>query len=200
MAAIEDSLKTKTGGLFEGYSGETGVFDEAMDREGGLRERLSRICPTVTSLTAAGIEAPSRNGRRIIQRTAHHLQCPRRSAGHGAPWQAGPDAAGHRADEWRLLEAGLMQRATLINHPGRLLRPAGLIQRACFPRRWFSPSRISASLPRHAPARRHVSAFLRGRSGALAGRALVGDFRPHADSHRRRLRAGQPAGDVARSA
>ena len=115
MAVIEDSLKTKTGGVFEGYSGETGVFDEAVDGHGGLREAYRAFANAVPNLGAAELKRRHETARRIIQeqRITYNV--------HGdplrmeRPWQLDPLPLLLGAAEWRQLETALIQRATLLN-------------------------------------------------------------------------------------
>ena len=97
---------------------------------------------------------------------------------------------------------GLIQRATLLNKILADCYGAQELIRS----RWLSPALVFAQPDFLRPCHgirvpeRHVPAFLRRRSGAFAGRTLVGGFRPHADSHRRGLRAGEPPGHVAHPA
>jgi uncharacterized circularly permuted ATP-grasp superfamily protein len=115
------------------------------------------------------------------------------------PWQLDPIPFIIAPDEWRALEAGLIQRATLLNKILADCYGAQELIRS----RWLSPALVFGQPDFLRPChgikmrRRHVSAFLRRRPRAFAGRTLVGGFRPHANSDRRGLRAGEPSRHVA---
>jgi len=87
-----------------------------------------------------------------------------RSPRHGTSLAARPVPLVIGHDEWRALEAGLVQRATLLKqNPRRLLRRAGTHPLAvALPRHGLRPSPISSALPRHPRARGHLPQFLRG--------------------------------------
>jgi len=144
MAAIADSLKTTTGGVFEGYSGEAGVFDEAVDGQGRLREAYRAFAGALPGLTAAELKRRHETARRIIQeqRITYNV--------HGDPlgmdrlWRLDPLPLLICADEWDRLEIALIQRATLLNLIlADCYGPQTLIQAGLLPRRWSSASRIS---------------------------------------------------------
>ena len=115
MAVIEDSLKASTGGVFAGYSAQTGVFDEAVDSHGGLRDAYRAFAKAVPNLSAAEWKRRHETARRIIQeqRITYNV--------HGDPlrmerlWQLDPLPLLLRAAEWRQLETALIQRANLLN-------------------------------------------------------------------------------------
>jgi uncharacterized circularly permuted ATP-grasp superfamily protein/uncharacterized alpha-E superfamily protein len=115
MAAIEDSLKTITGGLFEGYSGEAGVFDEAVDGQGGLREAYRAFAGAAPNLGAAELKRRHETARRIIQEQRITYNVHGDPLGMERPWQLDPLPLLMGAAEWRHLETALIQRVTLLN-------------------------------------------------------------------------------------
>jgi uncharacterized circularly permuted ATP-grasp superfamily protein/uncharacterized alpha-E superfamily protein len=115
MAAIQDSLKTTTGGVFEDYSGEAGVFDEAVDGQGGLRGAYRAFAGAVPNLSAAELKRRHETARRILQEQRITYNVHGDPPGMERPWQLDPLPLLMSAAEWRHLEAALIQRATLLN-------------------------------------------------------------------------------------
>jgi uncharacterized circularly permuted ATP-grasp superfamily protein/uncharacterized alpha-E superfamily protein len=115
MAAIQDSLKTTTGGVFGDYSGEAGVFDEAVDGQGGLREAYRAFAGAVPSLSAAELKRRHETARRILQEQRITYNVHGDPLGMERPWQLDPLPLLMSAAEWRHLETALIQRATLLN-------------------------------------------------------------------------------------
>jgi uncharacterized circularly permuted ATP-grasp superfamily protein/uncharacterized alpha-E superfamily protein len=115
MAAIEDSLRTKTGGVFEGYSGEAGVFDEAVDGQGALREAYRAFAGALPGFSAAELKRRHETARRIIQEQRITYNVHSDPLGMERLWQLDPMPLLLRAAEWGRLETALIQRATLLN-------------------------------------------------------------------------------------
>ena len=115
MPATDDSLKTRTGGVLEGYSGETGRFDEAVDGGGGLREAYRAFANAVPTSSAADLKRSHETARRMIEEQRITYNVHRHPLGMERPWQLDPLPLLLTAAEWRRLETGLIQRATLLN-------------------------------------------------------------------------------------
>jgi len=115
MAAIQDSLKTATGSVFDGYSGEPGVFDEAVDANGGLREAYRAFAASVPSISAAELKRRHETARRIIEEQRITCNVHGDPMGMERPWQLDPLPLLISPAEWRRLAAALVQRATLLN-------------------------------------------------------------------------------------
>ena len=134
-------------------------------------------------------------------RKRRHLQRLCRPEGRRPPVGARPAAAASsRPTSGRAIEAGVAQRAPLLNAMlADLYGPQRLLAEGLLPAgAGLRPPRLPVALPRRAAAGRRLAAPLRGRPGALAGWPLVGDGRPHAGAVGRRLRAGEPADRLAR--
>jgi uncharacterized circularly permuted ATP-grasp superfamily protein/uncharacterized alpha-E superfamily protein len=133
MAAIEVSSKTTPGGVFDGYSGEAGVFDEAVDREGRLREPYRAFAKSVPSLTAPDLKRRQETARRIISEQRITCNVHGDPVGMERPWILDPLPLLISAAEWRQLETALVQRATLLDliladcHGPQSLIQAGLL-------------------------------------------------------------------------
>ena len=119
----------------------------------------------------------------------------RRRSGSAASWRCDPMPLPLTAAEFAVLEAGLRQRARLLEAIladvyGAAIDPG---ERATAAGRWSSPIRISCALAGAARHRRAVPAGLRRRSRARPGRAMARAGRPDAGRLRRRLCARMPA-------
>jgi len=115
MAAIEDSLTTKTDPVFASYTGVAGTFDEAWDGEKGLRPAYRAFAKALPKLGAAELKRRDETSRRIIQEQRITYSVHGDPLGMERPWQLDPLPLLLGAAEWRKLETALVQRATLIN-------------------------------------------------------------------------------------
>jgi uncharacterized circularly permuted ATP-grasp superfamily protein/uncharacterized alpha-E superfamily protein len=115
MAAIEENLKSDTPSVFQAYTGEGGAFDETTDGGGGLREAYRKFAKALPDLTAAELKRRHETARRIIQEQRITYNVSGDPLGMERPWQLDPLPLILGEQEWHKLEAGLIQRATLIN-------------------------------------------------------------------------------------
>ena len=115
MAVIADTLKTTPGGVFEGYAAQTGVFDEAVDEQGALREAYRGFVGAVPNLTASELKRRHEAARRILQEQRITYNVHGDPLGMERPWPLDPLPLLISAAEWRGLETALIQRATLLN-------------------------------------------------------------------------------------
>jgi uncharacterized circularly permuted ATP-grasp superfamily protein/uncharacterized alpha-E superfamily protein len=115
MAVIENNLNTKAGSLLEDYAGQAGLFDEAVDSQGRLRAAYQAFARAVPRLGAEDLKRRHETARRIIQEQRITYNVHGDSPGLERPWQLDPLPLLMDAAEWRRIEAGLIQRATLLN-------------------------------------------------------------------------------------
>jgi len=122
-AAIEDSLRTTTGGVFEAYSGEAGVIDEAVDEQGWLREACRAFAGAIPNLSAVELKRRHEAARRIIQEQRITYNVHGDLPGRERPWQLDPlplldprSLASQKAN-WRLSEAGAVIERILSQWP-----------------------------------------------------------------------------------
>ncbi len=184
--------KPAAAGLLSGYQRSASTFDELLADDGKLRPHYARLIGALEAFSPADLQRRSDTSRRLILEQGITYNVYGDPRGMERPWQVDPIPLIIAPEEWRALAAGLIQRATLLN---KILVDCYGAQ-DLIRTRWLSP----ALLPQHPRAQRHPAAFLRRRPRALAGRPVVGDLRPHADPHRRGLRAGEPARHLAHPA
>ena len=101
--------------LMGGYGKVAGVYDEMMDESGAIRPHWQSFLGGLGAMSPLEIENGWDNAERIIQEngTTYNVY---QDAGDGAhPWRMDPIPALISANEWRHIEAGLIQRAKLLN-------------------------------------------------------------------------------------
>jgi len=120
------------------YGEPDGVFDEMKAETGGVRPAWQPFVERLEALGAAEFEDRRQRGRRMIQDNGVTYNVYGDPRGMDRPWQLDPVPIIFSAAEWGRIEAGLIQRARLLNAvcadlygPQRLLRekhvPAELI-------------------------------------------------------------------------
>ena len=184
------------------YESSPGFYDEVLGVENRVRPHWNELAGSLAALGTCGVGAALAGRPPPDPRQRHHLQRLQRPAEHVAPLAARSHSAGdgsgrvegHRGRHHPAGDA--VQR-----DPGGSVRSAAAAaRRAAAGRAGVSESGISAALLGNRAAGRRLPAHLRGRSGALAGRAVVGARGPHAGAVGRGIRARKPAGDDARAA
>jgi uncharacterized circularly permuted ATP-grasp superfamily protein/uncharacterized alpha-E superfamily protein len=112
-ASVEPNAKPPA--LLEHYHRREGAFDEFLGADGAPRAHYARLFQEVESFTPAEIRRRRETCERLVQEqgiTYHVYGDPR---GAERPWQLDPLPLMLPAGEWAELEAGLIQRATLLN-------------------------------------------------------------------------------------
>jgi uncharacterized circularly permuted ATP-grasp superfamily protein/uncharacterized alpha-E superfamily protein len=107
MSPSRESLKA--------YAGAAGRFDELLDSERGVREHWQ---PLIDRLLADGPEAARRGvelARRLIVENGVTYNIYADPQGRDRPWALDPLPFLIPASEWRRIEAGVQQRAQLLN-------------------------------------------------------------------------------------
>jgi uncharacterized circularly permuted ATP-grasp superfamily protein/uncharacterized alpha-E superfamily protein len=103
------------GGLLEHYPHDGSAFDELLDQDGKLRPHYAQWLRALEVFDAAEMGRRADMARQLIQEqgiTYHVYTDPR---GTERPWQMDAIPFIVPPEEWRALEAGLVQRAKLLN-------------------------------------------------------------------------------------
>ena len=189
------SADTMNGPLLSaGYSQTAGVYDEMCAAPGVLRPHWDVFINSLSALGRArtGAAAGKRQGSEFGKTASPTTSMAIRWEWIG-PWNLDAIPLMIPPSEWSQLEAGLIQRARLLNliladlyGPQQLLRGGQIPPALVFanPGFWRPCHGVTVS-------GQHVSALARGGPGARAGWRMVGDFRPHAGAFRRGLFAGK---------
>ena len=127
-------------GLLEKYERSEAVFDELLTDEGEVRPQYGKLMGALAEFSPAEIERRSQTCRRFVHEQGITYNVYGDPRGMERPWQLDPIPLVIAAEEWQALEAGLIQRATLLNKiladcygPQELIRS-----------RWLSPSLVFA--------------------------------------------------------
>jgi uncharacterized circularly permuted ATP-grasp superfamily protein/uncharacterized alpha-E superfamily protein len=97
------------------YAGSPQRYDELLDRDGSIRAHWQ---PLIEHLADGGAEAVRRSvemTRRLIVENGVTYNVYADPQGRDRPWQLDPLPLLIAADEWRAIEAGVQQRAQLLN-------------------------------------------------------------------------------------
>jgi uncharacterized circularly permuted ATP-grasp superfamily protein/uncharacterized alpha-E superfamily protein len=103
--------------LLAGYPREDGVFDEAFSAGGELLPHYARFLEAIQKLGPAELKRRRESCRRLLheQGITYNIHGDAKTRGMEQPWQVDPIPLVIAPEEWRSLEAALIQRATLIN-------------------------------------------------------------------------------------
>lgn len=127
-----------TASLTDGYQPVDGVYDEMVDRAGGIRPHWDPVIGQLDSMRRPDIDSAWETVQRLIRENGTTYNVYDEDGGGARPWRMDPVPFVIGAEEWRELEAGLIQRARLLNSivadlygPQTLLRdgriPAALV-------------------------------------------------------------------------
>jgi uncharacterized circularly permuted ATP-grasp superfamily protein/uncharacterized alpha-E superfamily protein len=108
--------KSKSAPLLEKYERRADAFDEFLAADGRPRAHYTKLCRELESFSAAEMRRRRETSDRLVHEqgiTYHVYGDPR---GIERPWQLDPIPLLMAPGEWRTLEVGLIQRATLLNH------------------------------------------------------------------------------------
>src|SRR6202167_450501 len=97
------------------YPGSSQRYDELLDRDGSIRAHWQ---PLIEHIAEAGSEAARRSAemtRRLIVENGVTYNVYADPQGRDRPWQLDPLPLLIAAEEWRDIEAGVQQRAHLLN-------------------------------------------------------------------------------------
>ena len=131
--------------LLAGYQPAGDAFDELFTDAGQVRARYGPLMRDLDRLGPAELKRRADTVRRLIHEQGITYNIYGDARGLDRPWQIDLVPFVIAADEWKVLEAALVQRATLINRiladcygAQELIRSGGLPPRSC------SRSRISS--------------------------------------------------------
>ena len=195
------SLGSHAGSTPRRLRGARGSLRRAARRAGPAAAALGRVPARARRAQRARGQRHALAHRAADPRARHHLQrlCRRARAcsGRGRSIRSRSSC---RPTNGRRSSAGIEQRADLLNRVlGDLYGAQTLLQERRDPAAGdLRPPRLPRAGRGAASGRRPPSAAVRRRPGALARRPLVGRRRPHAGAIRLGLRAGEPAGRLAR--
>jgi uncharacterized circularly permuted ATP-grasp superfamily protein/uncharacterized alpha-E superfamily protein len=91
------------------------LFDECFTDEGELRPHYAKFIGMLQPIGGAELKRRWENGRRLVHEQGITYNVYGDVRGMERPWELDPVPFIIAPEEWRLLEAGLIQRATLIN-------------------------------------------------------------------------------------
>ncbi len=130
----------KASGLLSGYKRNQAVFDEFLAENGEPRAHYQTLLDATDGFSEADFLKRRDACERLVKENGITYNVYGDPRGHERPWQLDPLPLLISPEEWRTLEAGLIQRAILLN---RILvdcyGPQELIRS-----RWLSPSLIFA--------------------------------------------------------
>ena len=103
--------------LLAGYPRGADFFDEAFSTDGELLPHYARFVEGIQKLGAAELKRRRESCRRLLheQGITYNVHDAANARGVEQPWQVDPIPLVIAPEEWRSLEAALIQRATLIN-------------------------------------------------------------------------------------
>ena len=123
--------------LTEGYVPFQGVHDEMMDTTSGIRPHWQRFLADLGRLSSTEIQRCWDSAQRLVRENGTTYNVYSDSDEAARPWRMDPIPFLIDADEWRSLEAGLIQRARLLNE---------LVADVYGPQKLLTDGRLPASL------------------------------------------------------
>ncbi len=103
------------GGLFAGYTGAPGRYDEMCAAPGQVRGHWSHLATALNALGAAELQRCRDDAWRQIRDNDVTFNIYGDPRGMGRPWELDLIPLLIGSEEWQVIEAGLMQRAELLN-------------------------------------------------------------------------------------
>jgi uncharacterized circularly permuted ATP-grasp superfamily protein/uncharacterized alpha-E superfamily protein len=101
--------------LLAGYVPSPEIFDELLQPDGQVREHYRKLLEALESFGKTELKARRDAGNRLLHEQGVTYNVYADPQGLERPWQLDPIPLVISAEEWRSLEAGLVQRATLLN-------------------------------------------------------------------------------------
>jgi len=140
MSEASVASEAKTAPLLENYQRNAAVFDEFLADDGRPRAHYAKLTGTLTGLSGPELRRRWDTGDRLVHERGITYNVYGDPRGMERPWQLDPLPFIIAPDEWRGLEAGLIQRATLLN---RILADCYSDQKLIHTR-WLSPALVFA--------------------------------------------------------
>lgn len=108
-------LETQSSPMIYGYKSKPGVFDELLGPDGAPRAHYLPFLKDVQKLGMPEFKRRIETSRRLVHEQGITYNVYGDARGNERPWQIDPVPFIISVKEWEKLEAGLIQRATLIN-------------------------------------------------------------------------------------
>jgi uncharacterized circularly permuted ATP-grasp superfamily protein/uncharacterized alpha-E superfamily protein len=108
-------LSAGTGSLTDGYWPVDGVYDEMADIHSGIRPHWHQVIGELDGMRRVEIESAWETVQRLIREHGTTYNVYDEKGGSARPWRMDPVPFVIGPQEWRELEAGLIQRAKLLN-------------------------------------------------------------------------------------
>ena len=105
----------EAGGLLANYRRSAGAFDELLADNGKPRAHFASLVEALGQLGSAEIKRRQEHSERLVHEQGIAYNVYGDPRGMERPWQLDPVPFVIAPEEWRTLEAGLIQRATLLN-------------------------------------------------------------------------------------
>jgi uncharacterized circularly permuted ATP-grasp superfamily protein len=109
---VEASTATDLTG---GYAPVPGVYDEMMDPAAGIRPHWQSFLRRLGAMQPNEIQERWETAQRLVRENGTTYNVYDDSGDNAHPWRMDPVPFLIGAEEWRQLEAGLVQRARLLN-------------------------------------------------------------------------------------
>jgi uncharacterized circularly permuted ATP-grasp superfamily protein len=101
--------------LFDAYQPLPGIFDEMKTADGQLRPHWQKLVESVRAMSPAEMDARWKRVERILYENSLTHDIHGVGGATARPWHLDPLPLLVSADDWRCLEAGLIQRARLLD-------------------------------------------------------------------------------------
>jgi uncharacterized circularly permuted ATP-grasp superfamily protein/uncharacterized alpha-E superfamily protein len=138
--AATDKAPATSFSLLAHYQRSAGAFDEFLADDGVPRAHYAGLTQSLDELGAAELQRRHETCQRLVHEQGIAYNVYGDPRGMERPWQLDPIPFIIAPDEWRALEAGLIQRATLLN---RILADCYGAQEL-IRSRWLSPALVFA--------------------------------------------------------
>ncbi|HTC35561.1 MAG TPA: circularly permuted type 2 ATP-grasp protein, partial [Bryobacteraceae bacterium] len=122
------------------YEANPGFYDEVLGSDKQLRPHWRALAESLTAMGHTGVERRWREGQRLIHDNGITYNVYSDPQSTSRPWPLDPIPLMMNPAEWKAIEAGIIQRATLFNSilsdlygPQRLLRQGNLPPELVFP-------------------------------------------------------------------
>lgn len=130
----------KPAGLLEKYQRSADVFDEFLADTGEIRPHFAKLRGALEEFSAAELQRRSDTCQRLVHEQGITYNVDGDPRGRERPWQLDPIPFILAPEEWHALEAGLIQRATLLNK----ILTDGYGDQKLIRSRWLSPALVFA--------------------------------------------------------
>ncbi len=110
-----DKRAPEVDGLLADYPRSQGVFDELLGDDGAVRPHFGRLIADLEEFSPAELQRRWDTCQRLVHEQGITYNVYGDPRGMERPWQLDPIPFVIAPEEWRALEAGLIQRATLLN-------------------------------------------------------------------------------------